>query len=48
VEIPAPPRVRCEEHGAVARLIQTAGGQVRYEAQPWQRQDASPGEPPSP
>jgi hypothetical protein len=30
VEIPAPPRVRCAEHGAVALLIQTPRGQVRY------------------
>jgi hypothetical protein len=34
VEIPAPERVRCAEHGAVAILIQTPRGQVRYEAQP--------------
>jgi hypothetical protein len=34
VEIPAPQRVRCLEHGAVAVLIQTPRGQVRYLAQP--------------
>jgi hypothetical protein len=34
VEIPAPERVRCAEHGAVAILIQTPRGQVRYQAQP--------------
>jgi hypothetical protein len=30
VEIPAPERVLCAEHGAVAILIQTPRGQVRY------------------
>lgn len=30
VEIPAPSRVRCAEHGAIAVLIQTPNGQVRY------------------
>jgi hypothetical protein len=30
VEIPAPPRVRCAEHGSLARLIQMPNGQVRY------------------
>jgi hypothetical protein len=30
VEIPAPQRVQCAEHGAVAVLIQTPRGQVRY------------------
>jgi hypothetical protein len=39
VEIPAPDVVRCAEHGAVARLITTPGGQVRYVAEPmtWTR-----------
>ena len=32
VEIPAPARVRCLEHGAEAALIQTPRGQVRYVA----------------
>ena len=32
VEIPAPPEVRCAEHGAVAHLINTPNGQVRYAA----------------
>jgi hypothetical protein len=30
VEIPAPPQVRCAEHGSLAVLIQTPRGQVRY------------------
>jgi len=34
VEIPAPEQVRCAEHGAVAILIHTPRGQVRYLAQP--------------
>jgi hypothetical protein len=34
VEIPAPPVVRCTEHGAAATLIVTPGGQVRYQAEP--------------
>jgi hypothetical protein len=34
VEIPAPQRVRCAEHGAVAVLIQTPRGQVRYVSDP--------------
>ena len=34
VEIPAPERVRCAEHGAEATLIQTPRGQVRYQMQP--------------
>jgi len=32
VEIPAPPVVRCAEHGRQAQLITTPGGQVRYVA----------------
>ena len=32
VEIPAPPRVRCAEHGSLAELIQMPNGQVRYVA----------------
>jgi len=32
VEIPAPPVVRCAEHGRLAELITTPGGQVRYVA----------------
>jgi hypothetical protein len=39
VEIPAPPTVVCAEHGAVARLITTPRGQVRYLAQPRPPQD---------
>jgi len=35
VEIPAPPRVRCAEHGAGALLTQTPRGQVRYVAEAW-------------
>ena len=35
VEIPAPPTVACAQHGAVARLITTPGGQVRYVADPF-------------
>jgi hypothetical protein len=35
VEIPAPDRVRCAEHGAVAMLIQTPRGQVRYVSDQW-------------
>jgi hypothetical protein len=34
VEIPAPEQVRCAEHGAVAILIQTPRGQVRYVSDP--------------
>jgi hypothetical protein len=34
VEIPAPPRVSCAEHGAEAVLIQTERGQVRYVSVP--------------
>jgi hypothetical protein len=34
VEIPAPERVHCAEHGAVAILIQTPRGQVRYVSHP--------------
>jgi hypothetical protein len=33
VEIPAPSRVRCAQHGTVAELIQTPNGQVRYTPQ---------------
>jgi hypothetical protein len=43
VEIPAPPRVRCAEHGARAVLITTQRGQVRYVALP-----AAPAPPPTP
>jgi hypothetical protein len=39
IEIPAPARVRCREHGAVAVLIQTPRGQVRYVAQPLMARD---------
>jgi hypothetical protein len=39
VEIPAPPAVRCDEHGTTARLISTPSGQVRYVAVPPQSQD---------
>ncbi|HLZ27751.1 MAG TPA: hypothetical protein VKV73_10565 [Chloroflexota bacterium] len=42
VEIPAPPRVRCVDHGAVAVLVTTPRGQVRYVAQPVS-QDGPPG-----
>ena len=42
VEIPAPPRVECADHGAVAVLITTPRGQVRYVAQPLS-QDGTPG-----
>jgi len=42
VEIPAPARVQCADHGAVAVLITTPRGQVRYVAQP-QSQDSPPG-----
>jgi hypothetical protein len=35
VEIPAPERVRCVEHGAIAVLIQTPRGQVRYVSGQW-------------
>jgi hypothetical protein len=35
VEIPAPERVRCVEHGAIAVLIQTPRGQVRYVSAQW-------------
>jgi hypothetical protein len=34
VEIPAPPEVRCAQHGQRARLISTPRGQVRYTAVP--------------
>jgi hypothetical protein len=34
VEIPAPPVVRCAEHGSLARLVTTPGGQVRYVPDP--------------
>jgi hypothetical protein len=34
VEIPAPPRVRCAEHGSEVILITTSRGQVRYVAEP--------------
>jgi hypothetical protein len=37
VEIPAPRRVQCAEHGTVAVLIETATGQVRYTAEPQAR-----------
>ena len=36
VEIPAPPVVACEQHGARARLISTPRGQVRYVAVPFE------------
>jgi hypothetical protein len=42
VEIPAPAQVRCLEHGAVAVLIQTPRGQVRYEPRPLTAQDDPP------
>jgi len=42
VEIPAPAEVRCLEHGAVARLINTPRGQVRYVAVPPQSHDDTP------
>jgi hypothetical protein len=45
VEIPAPSQVRCAEHGAVAVLIQTPRGQVRYVLRPL-TQDTTPREPP--
>jgi hypothetical protein len=35
VEIPAPPVVACEKHHALARLIGTPRGQVRYVAEPF-------------
>ncbi len=47
VEIPAPATVRCADHGAVAILIQTPRGQVRYQTQPL-AQDPTPREPGSP
>jgi hypothetical protein len=34
VEIPAPPEVRCQQHGTTARLITMPNGQVRYVAEP--------------
>jgi len=44
VEIPAPPVVRCAEHGRLAELITTPGGQVRYvaSAQPPPQDDTRP------
>jgi hypothetical protein len=36
VEIPAPPVVACEKHHALARLISTPRGQVRYVAEPFE------------
>jgi hypothetical protein len=35
VEIPAPSRVSCAEHGANAVLVQTPRGQVRYVTEAW-------------
>ena len=42
VEIPAPPEVACERHGAGARLISMPNGQVRYVALPLQASDDTP------
>jgi hypothetical protein len=39
VEIPAPPRVMCAQHGTAARLITTPRGQVRYVAEALAAQD---------
>jgi hypothetical protein len=45
VEIPAPAEVRCADHGALARLINTPNGQVRYQRVllDIQRPDDTPG-----
>jgi hypothetical protein len=42
VEIPAPAQVRCAEHAALAELIQTPNGQVRYTPRPVAQEDPPP------
>jgi hypothetical protein len=44
VEIPAPPTVRCAEHGSLAQLITTPAGQVRYVAMPPEYEPSDEGE----